>query len=182
MDIPSGVRMRDQTTKARDWPSATPLLYWPTSFEPRGIRTRVPSKPRTSRVTMARAKPGVSELIAVSSTAGITVPWGAIRDGSDRREAWVGSPDPPETRSENRSSSVSFSAAPVAGAEVEAAGWTAAPSRPALKSTTIAGARRRALGSIVAGAGAGGDAAVVVVSTGGGAPAAGGATARGAEG
>ena len=66
--------IRDQTTKARVWPMAAALRYWPISLEPRGIRTWLPSKPRTSRLTTARTEPGRSESMAVSSTAGITKP------------------------------------------------------------------------------------------------------------
>jgi hypothetical protein len=48
-------------------------LYSPVSLLPRGISTFVPSKPRTSRETIARANPGRLESKAVSSTAGMSV-------------------------------------------------------------------------------------------------------------
>ena len=51
-------------------------LYSPVSLLPRGISTLVPSKPRTSRDTIARAKPGRRESNAVSRTAGMSVLWG----------------------------------------------------------------------------------------------------------
>ncbi len=116
METPSGVRTRAQITKARDCPLATPLLYWPISLEPLGISTVEPSKPRTSRLTTARAKPGRSELIAVSRIAGITVPCGAIRALSRRRVAWTDSTPEPATFSAKRSSAESFASEAAIGA------------------------------------------------------------------
>jgi len=55
IETPSGRMIRVQTTKARDWPCAAALLYSPITRLPRGINTAVPSKPRTSRLTTARA-------------------------------------------------------------------------------------------------------------------------------
>src|SRR5471030_1689506 len=142
METPSGVRMRDHTTKARVWLSATPLRYWPTSLEPRGISTVVPSKPRTSRLTTARTKPGKSELIAVSRMAGITVPWGAVWDRSRSREECATSTLEPLTLAEKRSSADSLSslAAATAPGPPAATGVAATPATGAwLKSTTMAG-------------------------------------------
>src|SRR4051794_31547827 len=71
---------------------------------------RVPSKPRTSRDTTARARPARAELNAVSSTAGISVPSGTValrlaktpartrppdETPPSRQETLVGRPPPP---------------------------------------------------------------------------------------
>ena len=62
MVTPSGRISRVQMTRARCWPGATSERYSPISRLPRGISTRLPSKPRTSRETIARAKPGRVEI------------------------------------------------------------------------------------------------------------------------
>jgi type IV secretory pathway VirB10-like protein len=104
METPAGVMIRDQTTKARVWPMAAADLYWPIRWEPRGTSTWLPSKPRTSRLTTARTEPGRSLSIAVSSTAGITKPWGTMRVTSRIWLARAVSLAAPATRAAKRSS------------------------------------------------------------------------------
>ncbi len=95
-------------TKARLWPSATPLEYCPTRRLPRGIRTFVASKPRTSRLTTARTRPGRSELIAVSRTPVMIVPCGMTRSVDDMRSMPTVSGRACVTRSRNDSFADSF--------------------------------------------------------------------------
>ena len=78
--------MRVQITKAREAPCAAALRYSPITRLPRGTSTARPSKPRTSRLTTARVKPGRSESSAVSSTPGISTPWGMV---VGRLASWV---------------------------------------------------------------------------------------------
>ena len=95
-DQPGPVDQRPALARARPR-----TRYSPISRLPRGISTRLPSKPRTSRETIARAKPGRVELSAVSSTAGISVPCGdggrAVGEHAGagaRRRAWRRRPAP----------------------------------------------------------------------------------------
>ena len=62
----------------RFWPGSASERYSPISRLPRGISIRLPSNPRTSRDTIARARPGLVESSAVSSTAGMSVPCGTV--------------------------------------------------------------------------------------------------------
>ncbi len=61
MVAPSGRIRRIQPTSIRFWPVSVSEPYSPISWPPRGMSTRVPSKPRMSRETRARAGPELVE-------------------------------------------------------------------------------------------------------------------------
>ncbi|CZR25242.1 Uncharacterised protein [Legionella pneumophila] len=78
---------RFHTTKIRLWPWVIAVLNCPTSVDPLGINNLLPSKAKISRVVMARTIPASSELIAVSSVAGIISPAGTVMAGWGNRFA-----------------------------------------------------------------------------------------------